>query len=101
MDLRQEDNKKIKEYMLFGGKYYNNSRCMVERGVIGGNDVSLYEGNLVNLESDLSPLGVYYKPQCLNKYEDVNNGLPCPGTRNSLAPQPSCKMNTYKPKYWD
>jgi hypothetical protein len=41
------------EYMLFAGKYENCAKCRMEFGVVGGNGVSLFSGNLVDLESDL------------------------------------------------
>jgi len=41
------------QYMLYQGKYYNDSHCRNSFGLVGGNGVSLYSGNLVDLESDL------------------------------------------------
>ena len=40
-------------YALYNGKFENSSKCTIERNIIGGNHVSLYSGNLVDLESDL------------------------------------------------
>ncbi len=41
------------QYMTFNGKYENSSKCTIDRGIVGGNNVSLYSGNMVDLESDL------------------------------------------------
>ena len=52
-------NKKIQEstsplnYTLYPGKFENTSKCRIELGSVGGNGVSLFSGNLVDLESDL------------------------------------------------
>ncbi len=41
------------QYAIYNGKFENSSKCTIERNVVGGNHVSLYSGNLVDLESDL------------------------------------------------
>jgi len=41
------------DYSLYTGKYENCTKCRVELGIVGGNNVSLFSGNLVDLESDL------------------------------------------------
>jgi hypothetical protein len=41
------------QYALYSGKYENSAKCRIEFGTVGGNGVSLYSGNLVDLESDL------------------------------------------------
>jgi hypothetical protein len=41
------------DYALYSGKYENSAKCRIEFGTVGGNGVSLYSGNLVDLESDL------------------------------------------------
>jgi hypothetical protein len=40
-------------YLLLPDKYYNVNDCRINRGLVGGNNVSKIEGNLVDLESDL------------------------------------------------
>ncbi len=40
-------------YATYNGKFENSSKCTLEKNVVGGNNVSLYSGNLVDLESDL------------------------------------------------
>lgn len=41
------------EYALDPTKHYRCVQCRIPYGVVGGNNVSLYKGNLVDLESDL------------------------------------------------
>ena len=41
------------DYAMYTGKYENCAKCRIEFGVVGGNAVSLFSGNLVDLESDL------------------------------------------------
>jgi hypothetical protein len=52
-------------YMLYPGKFYNCSKCRIELGQVGGNNVSLYNGNLVDLESNL--MGIDNKTNKCNK----------------------------------
>lgn len=40
-------------YSMFPGKYATSSQCRIELGIVGGNNVSLSNMNLVDLESDL------------------------------------------------
>ena len=73
-------NKKIQEstsplnYTLYPGKFENSSKCRIELGSVGGNGVSLFSGNLVDLESDLrnqsrpASLCPKYHYQPINKY---------------------------------
>jgi hypothetical protein len=41
------------QYAIYNGKYENSSKCTLDKNIVGGNNVSLYSGNLVDLESDL------------------------------------------------
>ena len=41
-------------WLLDPNKYYHSDPRIIERGIVGGNNVSLYAHNLVDLESDLS-----------------------------------------------
>lgn len=41
------------KYMFYPGKFYHQKQCRIERGIVGGNQVSLSKNNLVDLESDL------------------------------------------------
>lgn len=98
-------NKKMQEstsplnYTLYPGKFENCSKCRVELGTVGGNGVSLFSGNLVDMESDLrgqtrpASLCPKYKfqPECSNY--DAMSGLPCGDfNKKNLINQKSCKM---------
>tara|TARA_B100001175_G_C19469870_1_gene621155 strand:+ start:1222 stop:1635 length:414 start_codon:yes stop_codon:yes gene_type:complete len=93
------------DYALYTGKYENTAKCRMELGVVGGNGVSQFSGNLVDLESDLrgqtrdatlcpcrkySPSG---KEGCNNK----GRGLPYSSNECKLpmVHQPSCQMQYY------
>tara|TARA_A100001015_G_C14502586_1_gene523538 strand:- start:174 stop:587 length:414 start_codon:yes stop_codon:yes gene_type:complete len=93
------------DYALYTGKFENTAKCRVEFGVVGGNGVSQFSGNLVDLESDLrgqtramtlcpckkySPSG---KSDCDNK----GRGLPYSSNdcKKSMVHQPSCQMQYY------
>jgi len=79
------------EYMMYDGKYNNSAKCRIEFGTVGGNGVSLYSGNLVDLESDLRG-----QTRLLSD---------CPSTMfqpsidkelsKKLVNQPSCQMQYY------
>ena len=90
-------------YMLYTGKFERNNQCMISRGVVGGNNVSVWAGNMVDLESNL--MGVdrraslcpknQYHPMCKN---DGKLGLPS-GTydcQGNLVPKPMCDMIQYR-----
>jgi len=76
------------EYMLYNGKYENCAKCRIEFGTVGGNGVSLFSGNLVDLESELRG--------------QTRNASLCPSTMytpsnkpEKLSHQPSCQMQYY------
>jgi len=89
-------------YTLYPGKFENCSKCRIELGVVGGNGVSLFSGNLVDLESDLRG---QTRPASLcpkNKYEprcskSGNDGLPCGSfnTQEKMINQPACQMQNF------
>ena len=93
-------------YTLYPGKYENCSKCRLELGTVGGNNVSLFSGNLVDLESDLRGQtrgaslcpSKHYQPGC-DSCEGNTNGIPC--DLDSCKPQlqhlPSCQMVRYPP----
>jgi len=78
------ENKSSGNYMLYPGKYYNDHQCMIQKGIVGGNNVSLSLNNLVDLESDLKGQtrklsdcpSCKYKPN-FHKCPRYNKGLPC------------------------
>ena len=89
-------------YQMYPGKFENSSKCRIELGVVGGNNVSIFSGNLVDLESDLrgqnrpaSNCPKYqYKPDCSGG-KGVD-GLPCRPHAN-LVNLPTCQMVRYPP----
>jgi hypothetical protein len=96
------------EYMLFAGKYENCAKCRMEFGVVGGNGVSLFSGNLVDLESDLRgqtrlkskcPTTMYNPTSEKKDCNNGSNGIPysSPDCQIKLKHQPSCQMQ-YFPK---
>ena len=77
------------DYTMYTGKYENSAKCRVEFGLSSGNGVSLYSGNLVDLESELRgqtrqaslcPSTMYSPNQAMN---------------GKLINQPSCQMQYY------
>ena len=90
-------------YALYTGKFENCAKCRVELGIVGGNNVSLFSGNLVDLESDLRGQtrqaslcpSMKYSPKCAPNRNNAN-GLPCDGSKQyPLVHQPSCQMFRY------
>ena len=102
------ENTNSLKYSLYGGKFNNSAKCRIEFGLVGGNGVSVYSGNLVDLESDLrgqtrkaslAPSKKYH-PKCINNGKN-NDGLPkghslCLG---QTINQKTCKFGIYKNKY--
>jgi hypothetical protein len=92
------------DYMLYNGKYENCAKCRIEFGTVGGNGVSLFSGNLVDLESDLRGQtrvaslcpSKMYEPKC-GKCNNRENGVPCSSAQcqPKLLHQPSCQMQYY------
>jgi hypothetical protein len=91
-------------YQLYPGKYNNCNKCRMELGILGGNAVSLYKGNLVDLESDLRgqtraaslcPSHKYH-PGCKRP---CYSGLPSGPNdcEKDLIHQPACQMIRYPP----
>lgn len=91
-------------YQMYNGKYENCSKCRIELGSVGGNNVSLFTGNLVDLESDLrgqnrpaSFCDKYkYTPKCDKSCSNPPDGLPC-RPNPKLVNLPSCQMVRYPP----
>ena len=83
------------DYMMYTGKFENCAKCRIEFGTVGGNNVSLFSGNLVDLESDLRGQtrqaslcqDTLYKPQC----DNTNN------CKQKMMHQPSCQMQYFPP----
>lgn len=101
-------NKQYRDYLFYGGKYYHNNPCRIGFGVVGGNNVSLYTGNLVNLESDLRgitrPLSLCnkhgYNPYCgcPSCRSCTDTGIPCgclQCTSRNMQNLPTCWLTDY------
>jgi hypothetical protein len=96
-------------YSMYPGKYEHSSKCRIQLGQVGGNGVSIYDGNMVDLESDL--MGIdrrasmcstsKYQPACKScSCGGVSTGLPCDCLKcrsKNLVNQPSCQMVEYGP----
>jgi hypothetical protein len=75
-------------YALYSGKYENSAKCRIEFGTVGGNGVSLYSGNLVDLESDLRGQTRASSDCASKKYSPSQSPV-------KLAHQPSCQIQYY------
>lgn len=101
------------DYILDPNKYYNCNQCRIELGTFGGNNVSLSQNNLVNVESDLKNITRQlsscperkYLPSCEGC--DANEGLPCDSRsckrkeRKGKKKQndlPACNIVQYAPR---
>ena len=76
------------DYMLYNGKYENTAKCRIEFGTVGGNGVSLFSGNLVDLESELRGQTRSASLCPSNMYTPSNKPI-------QLSHQPSCQMQYY------
>lgn len=103
------------EYYLEPLQYENTNKCRIELGVVGGNNVSITKGNMVDLESDL--LGVTrksslcpsrkFRSKCATSDQSdchpdniVIDGPGCDMPKEidtELVHLPSCNMFRYKP----
>ena len=91
-------------YQFYAGKYANNNNCRIEFGILGGNNVSVYKGNIVDLESDLRGQtrpnsqcpSNKFSPQCK---QPCDSGLPSGQTNcnSDLVNLPTCNIICYKP----
>ncbi len=77
------------EYMLYPGKFENCAKCRIEFGTVGGNGVSLFSGNLVDLESDLRGQ-TRQASMCPSTMYNPNQRM-----NGSLVNQPACQMQYY------
>lgn len=89
----------IYHYNMNNNKYVNSNKCRVAKGIVGGNDVSIIQGDIVNLESDLwgitrkaskipsekyhprqNPPQLLHLPECdmFNYKKIVTTNKPCP-----------------------
>ena len=77
------------EYMLYTGKYENSAKCRIEFGTVGGSGVSLFSGNLVDLESELRGQ-TRQSSLCPSTMYNPNQKM-----NGNLVHQPACQMQYY------
>ncbi len=77
------------DYNLYTGKFENSAKCRIEFGTVGGNGVSLFSGNLVDLESDLRGQSRLQSNCPSTQYNPLKAG------RNDLKHQPACQIQYY------
>lgn len=119
-DKRLDESTSVLTWLLDPNKFYNCNECRVEFGLVGGNAVSRYNGNLVDLESDLRNQTRLYS-QCPSRkflpgtviQGKANNGcapgggtsgLPCgslSSRKDNLRDLPACQIIQYKPRPTD
>ena len=70
-------------WVIDPSRFENYSKSRIEFGIVGGNDVSLIKGNMIDLESDL-----YGITRLQSKCPQLKYLSPCPtGNMNSCQPQ--------------
>jgi hypothetical protein len=102
------ENINSSKYAFLQDKYKNTAKCRIEFGLTGGNGVSIYNGNLVDLESDLrgqtrkasKAPSEQYQPECISNGKN-NDGLPSGNSLcfGQITDQKTCKFSIYKNKY--
>jgi hypothetical protein len=106
-ELKQ--NQGVLTHIMDPNKYYNCNPCRVEFGIVGGNNVSLNTGNLVDRESELR-LQTRQFGLCSNmKYQPGvangtcgTDGLPFGSMschKEDLKHLPACTMINYKARH--
>jgi hypothetical protein len=94
-------------YLLDPVKFYRCDPCRHELGLVGGNEVSIIAGNMVDLENDLrgqtrplSKCSAYqYHPSKGDSFQRQEFVKPVthPRVNTQLRHLPSCQMIDYKP----
>jgi hypothetical protein len=104
------ESKGILAYRTDVNRYYNTTPCRIEQGIVGGNDVSIYDGNLVDLDSELSgrtrqatkcPKGRYIPGTIIQDRDTISckSLTDCSKEVNKrLTHLPTCNIINYKPK---
>jgi len=107
---RLNENSSVLSYTLAKDKFYNKNQCRVAFGLVGGNEVSRIDSNLVDIESDLRNQtrqyslcpNMKYKPNCRNVGRQTKStGLPCgplSGRKESMIHLPTCDFAKYHPR---
>lgn len=114
-DVRVAESTGTLAYMLDPLAHENVKKCRIELGIVGGNNVSLTKGNIIDVESDLKGVtrkaslcpSRKYRTKCATsdclscQPEDiVIDGPGCDLPREvdtELVHLPSCNMFRYKP----
>jgi len=99
----------VGNYNMYAGQFENNSKCRSAFGEFSNYGVSLYNGNIVDLESDL--IGITrraslcpskkFNPQCIGYPNCGQNGIPCSCpeyTSRNLINAPTCPPMFDRPK---
>ena len=79
-------------YQLYKGQAIREKNCRINFGVVGGNDVSLYRHNLVDLESELRGQTRVASLCGTNKYLPNNNHQ-----QNNYIHLPECQIMCKRP----
>jgi hypothetical protein len=116
---RNDERSSIHGYLMDPNKFYHANPSYIEKGIVGGNTVSLFSQNLVDLESDLSgrtraatkcPSGKFLPgtivqgsvackctPEC-GLYSSLSGPCGRPGcVQSQLVHLPKSRMINYKP----
>ena len=86
------------KYQLYAGKFIHNKECRVNFGIVGGNDVSLYKGNLVDLESDMRGLTRNNSLCSSNKFHSKEPDRTFYDNNPNLKHHHTCEMFCYHPR---
>ena len=114
-DLQQSTG--VLSYTMDPNKFYNCNECRAEFGLLGGNNVSRFTGNMVDLESELRGQtrlythcpSLKYLPGTIIQGKMTQNcsplsgteGLPCGAAKQRREPLkhlPACQLIQYKSK---
>lgn len=85
-------------YLLDPSKHYHSNPCQIDFGVTGGNNVSVYTGNLVDLESELFNITRNNSDCSCHKFQKgtIIQGLS--SGKPQLRHLPTCTLINYKPR---
>ena len=116
-DKRLDESTSVLSWLLDPNKFYNCNECRIELGTVGGNNVSRFNGNLVDLESDLRNQtrqltqcpsrkfmpGTVIQGQSSNDCDTQKSttGLPCgslSARNDNVKHLPACQIVQYKPR---
>lgn len=114
-DKRLDESTSVLTWLMDPNKFYNCNECRVEFGIVGGNNVSRFTGNMVDLESDLRNQtrlythcpGKKFVPNTVVEGKTVNGckpgagptGLPCGSVaarNDAVRHLPNCNIIQYK-----